>query len=245
MYQTAYRPRASQLGSRAFDVQVAFDVLAGSRLADEGLLDLAIAQGVSGRTAVMSSFGADSVVLLSMVASVDRTLPVLFLQTDRHFEETIAYRHEVAAFLGLADVRDIVPDASDAARRDPTGDLWWFDPDACCDLRKVVPLERALEGFDCWITGRKRHQSVTRENLPLVERESGRIKLNPLAGWSGRDLDLAIERMGLPRHPLVARGYRSIGCANCTRSVGSGEAERDGRWSGTRKVECGIHRARP
>ncbi len=225
-----------------FDVDGAFSRLAGSGLEGERLLDLAIGEGVSGRTAVVSSFGAEAVVLLALVAAIDPCLPVLFLQTDRHFPETLAYRDAVVDFLGLRDVRDLTPDPAEAEALDPSGDLWWFDPDACCDLRKVRPLDRALEGFDCWITGRKRHQAQTREHLPEVELEGGRIKLNPLAGWDAERAARAIATWGLPPHPLVARGYRSIGCANCTRAVATGEGDRAGRWSGSCKTECGIHR---
>ncbi len=227
---------------QAFDPAIAFERLAGSGLEGEGLLELALGEGASGRTAVVSSFGAESAVLLACVAAIDPGVPVLFLQTDRHFPETLAYRDRLAGRLGLRDVRDVTPDPAEAAKRDPTGELWWFDPDGCCDLRKVRPLARALDGFDSWITGRKRHQSDTRRNLPAVEVESGRVKLNPLVGWSGSRLSAAIDAWGLPSHPLVAQGYRSIGCANCTRAVGEDEGERDGRWSGFRKTECGIHR---
>jgi phosphoadenosine phosphosulfate reductase len=228
---------------RSFDIDDAQDRLACSGLEGQALLEMAIGQGVAGRTAIVSSFGAESVVLLAMAAAVDRSVPVLFLQTDRHFDETLAYRDTVVRALGLTNVRDITPDAQEAARLDPTGDLWWFDPDTCCDMRKVRPLERALEGFDSWVTGRKRHQAATRASLPAVEREAGRIKLNPLAGFSAGRLMEIIRTHDLPRHPLVARGYPSIGCATCTRPVRDGESERDGRWAGSRKVECGIHRA--
>ena len=226
-----------------FDVGSAFSRLAGSGLDGKALLELAIGAGVSGRTAVVSSFGAEAVVLLAMVAAIDPGLPVVFLQTDRHFPETLAYRDLVVDRLGLRDVRDVTPDPSEAAERDPTGALWWFDPDACCDLRKVRPLGRALDGFDSWITGRKRHQAQTRARLPQVELDAGRIKLNPLAAWNASEVARTIQAWRLPPHPLVARGYRSIGCAPCTRAVGSDESDRAGRWSGSCKTECGIHRA--
>ncbi len=242
MHLTADRTR-DQDTRRSFAMDEAFARLEGAGLEGEALLELAIGQGVAGRTAIVSSFGAESVVLLAMAASVDPSVPVLFLQTERHFPQTLAYRDTVVRALGLRDVRDVTPDPGEAAMLDPTGALWWFDPDGCCDLRKVRPLERALDGFDSWVTGRKRHQAATRASLPAVEREAGRIKLNPLAGFSAGRLIEIMRALDLPRHPLVAQGYRSIGCANCTRPVGEGEGERDGRWSGTGKVECGIHRA--
>ena len=232
----------ARVEGHGFDAATAYLRLAGSGLEGRALLDLAIGSGLSGRTAVVSSFGAEAVVLLALVASIDPSLPVLFLQTDRHFPETLAYRDLVAERLGLRDVRDMTPDPGEANERDPTGELWWFDPDACCNLRKVRPLDRALMGFDSWITGRKRHQAQTRAHLPSVELEGGRVKLNPLASWNAERVARTVAEWGLPAHPLVAEGYRSIGCAPCTRAVTTGEDSRAGRWSGSCKTECGIHR---
>ena len=116
-----------------------------------------------------------------------------------------------------------------------------MDPDACCSLRKVTPLDRALAPFDAWISGRKRHQSSTRATLPLIERARGQVKINPLAGWSAGQVEDEMLRRGLPRHALSLAGYPSIGCATCTRAVAAGEDPRSGRWAGTGKTECGIH----
>lgn len=194
-----------------------------------------------GRIAVVSSFGAESAVLLSMVAEVDPAVPVLFIETGQHFRETLDHRLELAAELGLVNVRDVAPSPEALAGHDPQGQLWRYDPDACCTLRKVTPLDRALEGFDAWVTGRKRHQASTRSALPLVERTAGRTKINPLAGWTREMIEDEIEIRGLPRHPLVELGYPSIGCGPCTRKVAPGTDPRDGRWAGTAKTECGIH----
>ena len=221
----------------------AYAALAASGLSGDALLRRAIRDDLRGRIAVVSSFGAESVLLLALVADIDPATPVLFLQTDRHFDETLAYREDIAAHLGLTGVRDLRPDPVEAERDDPTGELWHYDAESCCALRKVRPLDRALDGFDAWVTGRKRHQAATREHLAFVELDAGRIKLNPLANWDHAEVERAIEARGLPRHKLVAAGYRSIGCANCTRAVGEGEDARAGRWAGLRKVECGIHRA--
>ena len=219
----------------------AYAALAGSGLGGVDLLARAIRHDLRGRLAVVSSFGAESVLLLALVAEIDPATPVLFLETDRHFPETLAYRDAVAARLGLTDLRHLRPAPVEAADADPTGELWYYDPDSCCALRKVRPLERALAGFDAWVTGRKRHQAATRERLPFVELEGDRIKLNPLADWDRDRIEAEITARGLPRHPLVAKGYPSIGCATCTRAVGAGEDDRAGRWAGLRKVECGIH----
>ncbi len=206
------------------------------------ILRIAMRTAMPGRIAAVSSFGAESAVLLSIIAGIDPSMPVVFLDTARHFPETLAYRSDLARRLGLSDVRDVVPAALAVADRDPSGELWHFDPDACCDLRKVEPLEQALHGFDGWISGRKRHQAATRAALPFVEFDGRRVKLNPLADWTADRIRDEMARRRLPQHPLADRGYRSIGCSTCTRAVGAQESDRSGRWSGLGKVECGIHR---
>jgi phosphoadenosine phosphosulfate reductase len=193
------------------------------------------------QTAVVASFGTQSAVLLHMIAGIDRGTPVIFLDTGMQFAQTLAYRDLITARLGLADVRSIRPDAAAVAAADPAGDLWRRDPDRCCALRKVEPLARALDGFAVWVNGRKRYQGGERSELPLVERVDGRIKLNPLADWSQRRIDDYFAQYDLPRHPLEALGYGSIGCEPCTTPVSSDEDGRAGRWRGTEKTECGIH----
>lgn len=212
-----------------------------AKYADAPAKDVLKAAFELGQTALVSSFGADSVVLLHMAAEIDRNTPVLFLETGMLFAETLAYQREVADSLGLTDIRLIRPSNEDLFLHDPEGDLHGRDPDLCCTLRKVRPLELALQGFDAWITGRKRVQSASRADLALFEVEGGRIKVNPLAGWSGEDLAAYMDAHDLPRHPLVAQGYPSIGCAPCTSKVAPGEDPRAGRWRGREKTECGIH----
>ncbi len=194
-----------------------------------------------GRLALVSSFGAESAALLDMVARVDRALPVVFLDTLKLFPETLAYRDRLIDRLGLTDVRSITPDPEEIARQDPDGDLWRRDPDACCALRKVVPLDDALAGFDAWISGRKRFHGGDRAAIPLVEADGPRIKVNPLAGWSATEIETYYAVRDLPGHPLVDEGFLSIGCMPCTRAVAPGEDIRAGRWSGSDKTECGIH----
>lgn len=193
------------------------------------------------RLAVVSSFGAESALLLAMVADIDAGLPVLFLDTGKHFPETLAYRDRLAAQLGLGDVRVITPDADALADADASGDLWSRDPDACCGLRKVAPLDRALAGFDAWITGRKRYHGGGRADLPVVEHDGHHIKLNPLAPYSADEIASEWERRGLPEHPLTASGYVSIGCAPCSVPAHRAQGARAGRWAGCAKTECGIH----
>ena len=222
------------------DLEEAFGHLDGLALLRAVLREGPLAR----RTALVSSFGAESIVLLDMVATIDPATPVLFLDTGKLFEVTRQYRERVTDLLGLKDVRVLRPDPSALRRNDPKSDLWRTDPDGCCDVRKTAPLERGLDGFAAWITGRKRFQGGLREALPRIEGDgaSGRIKLNPLAMWTSEDLEHYRRLRDLPAHPLVERGYRSIGCRPCTRPTGPDEPARAGRWWGLDKTECGIHR---
>lgn len=195
-----------------------------------------------GRVAVVSSFGAEAAVLLHLVASIDRATPVLFVDTGRHFPETLAYRDRLADHLGLADVRSVGPERSEVAWLDADAGRANWDPDGCCAFRKVAPLQRALAGFDAWISGRKGFQAGTRRGLPVFEADAPYLKINPLADWNAEALAAYAARHDLPAHPLVAQGYPSIGCAPCTARVAPGEDPRAGRWRGFAKTECGIHR---
>jgi phosphoadenosine phosphosulfate reductase len=212
----------------------------GDRTAAE-LIAIAARDVAPGRTALVTSFGAESAILLHLVAQVDRALPVVFVDTLRLFPETLAYRDDLVARLGLTDVRTESPSRGDEERLDPLGALFVTDADACCGFRKVEPLARALEPFDLWISGRKRYQASTRAALQPFEADGERLKLNPLADWSASDCVVYLRATGLPPHPLVAKGYPSIGCTPCTTPVAEGEDTRAGRWRGQGKTECGIH----
>ena len=207
----------------------------------KGLLEFALTDAFAGQIAVVSSFAAESVVLLHQVAEIDPTTPVLFLNTGKLFGETLRYRDRLQDVLGLTDIRAIGPHPDDRKAADPEGTLWSRDPDACCHFRKVVPLSRAVAGFSATITGRKRFQTATRATLEWVELVEGRFRVNPLVDWSLDALAAYVEEKGLPQHPLVMDGYPSIGCMPCTRRVGAGENYRAGRWAGFDKDECGIH----
>ncbi|MFN8949258.1 MAG: phosphoadenylyl-sulfate reductase [Alphaproteobacteria bacterium] len=206
-----------------------------------GLLQLAIKELFPGRIACVSSFGAESAVLLHLMASVDPTVPVIFLNTGKLFGETLRYRDRLQEAIGLQDVRAIGPDGAAVRAKDPDGVLWRSDPDACCAMRKVDPVQRALKGFDAEITGRKRFQTLTRGQLGPVEFNGVRHVINPLWNWTLDDLRRHIEAHALPRHPLVEDGFVSIGCMPCTSRVAPGGDYRSGRWAGTGKDECGIH----
>ncbi|MCC1492348.1 phosphoadenylyl-sulfate reductase [Cognatishimia sp. F0-27] len=205
------------------------------------VLEAVLRDRLTGDTALVSSYGAESVVLLHLAALIDPGVPVLFLDTGQHFAETLVYVQDLSERLKLWNVRQVEPDAARLAHVDPDGTLHARDPDACCALRKTAPLEAALGPFDAWITGRKRYQGGMRAKLAFFERDGLRIKVNPLARWSPGDLRTYREENRLPLHPLVREGFASIGCAPCTRAVQPGEDPRAGRWAGQKKTECGIH----
>lgn len=193
------------------------------------------------RVALVSSFGTESAVLLHLLSRVSPTTPVIFIDTGKVFGETKRYRDTLIAGLGLKDVRSITPESSDLSAEDPDGMLFSTDPDRCCYLRKVLPLERALDGFDAWFTGRKRYQGGSRDDLPIFEFQDGRIKINPLASWDRDRLTDYLDLHDLPRHPLEDDGFLSVGCMPCTERVSDPDDVRSGRWAGSGKTECGIH----
>ncbi|GAW33424.1 phosphoadenosine phosphosulfate reductase [Roseovarius sp. A-2] len=207
------------------------------------VLEHALRDPQAGKLALVSSFGAESVVLLHMVSVTRALTPVIFIDTEMLFAETLVYQQELAERLNLRDLRIIRPDVQELARTDANRTLYRRDTDACCALRKTRPLRRALAGFDGWITGRKRYQTGTRAALDFFEIEDGtdRIKVNPLAHWARDDIRTYMEENRLPRHPLVSKGYPSIGCMPCTTPVQPGEDPRSGRWRDQDKTECGIH----
>ncbi len=205
------------------------------------MLAILLDENMLGDATIVSSFGAESAVLLHLIGSIDPNVPVSFLETGKHFPETLAYRDALVARIGLTDVRNITPDPALLNAKDETGLRWSYDPDGCCEIRKVIPLKAALASFDAQFTGRKAFQSKTRNALPRFEIEDGRLKVNPLADWNKTRLDAYMAEHNLPAHPLVEQGYLSIGCAPCTSIVAPGEDPRSGRWKGWDKVECGIH----
>jgi phosphoadenosine phosphosulfate reductase len=206
------------------------------------VLRKALADKAHGEIAVVSSFGAESAVLLHLVAEANPATPVIFIDTRMLFAETLAYKEELTGRLGLTDVRTVSPDGRAVRDNDPYGRLHLGNPDACCGFRKTHVLSEALAEFDGWVTGRKRFQAATRNTVELFERSTdGKLKLNPLAHWTKQDIDGWFERFDLPRHPLIEHGYLSIGCASCTSPVENGEDARAGRWRGSDKTECGIH----
>lgn len=212
-----------------------------SNAGPEEVIAAALRTAGPGHFALVSSFGTESAVLLAAMAEIDRAIPVLFVDTGYHFSETLAYRDQLQARLRLTDIRSLIPDGAEAAAEDPDSDLFLRDPDACCALRKVRPLGRALDGFDAWANGRKRYQSTGRGSIPIVEPDGARLKFNPLVNLSRADIVGRFRALGLPFHPLEKFGFASIGCMPCTSRVQPGEDPRAGRWRGRGKIECGIH----
>ena len=191
--------------------------------------------------ALVSSFGTESAALLKVMADVDPAIPVVFLDTGWLFEETLAYRDTLIATLGLRDVRSIKPLDETLSREDPDRELWFSDPDACCRIRKVEPLKRALAPFAAWINGRKRFQGGLRADIPVVEQDGIRLKFNPFANVSREQIEAIFKESNLPPHPLTASGFLSVGCMPCTSRTSPDEDARAGRWRGRPKTECGIH----
>lgn len=194
-----------------------------------------------GGIAAISSFGADSAVLLHMISRIDPGLPVVFLDTGQHFGETLDYRDQLAEDLGLSNIINVTPFSLLLTENDANGTLHRSDPDLCCSVRKVEPMSRAVEPYAAWFTGRKRHQAQTRAEMPVFEAIGERIRINPLASWNTADQATYMREHRLRENPLVAFGYLSIGCFPCTQPVKTGEDSRSGRWAGAAKTECGIH----
>ncbi len=209
------------------------------------LLDVMINKVFKDKIALVSSFGTEAAMLLALVAEVNPATPVIFLETHKHFPETLEYRDQLIKTLGLTDVRNIEPEPSAIKAADPDGDLWSRNPDACCYLRKVVPLEESLHDFDAWINGRKRIHGGTRAALPGLEHDDRRVKVNAMANWTQEMIDEEWKKRNLPEHPMVQWGYTSVGCKPCTSLPKPGEGKRSGRWAQFDKQECGIHSLEP
>jgi phosphoadenosine phosphosulfate reductase len=211
------------------------------RLEPEDVIALSLERFGAGEVAAVSSFGADSAILLHIIAQIDRDLPIIFLDTGKHFGETLDYRDQLAADLGLTNIRIVHPDVTALATIDPDGKLHKTSTDACCDVRKVEPMARGVAPYRAWFTGRKRFQSSTRNAMPVFEAVGERVRINPLAQWGTSQLAAYMRQHDLRENPLVAYGYLSIGCFPCTEPAKPGEDARSGRWAGQAKTECGIH----
>ncbi len=215
--------------------------LSFGHLSSLDLLKTMIHKEFLGKIALVSSFGTEAAVLIHMISTIDKSLPIVFLDTGKLFDETIRYRDSLIQLFSLTNVESVKPEISKINAIDPDGILWKQDHDACCNLRKVEPLRNALLGFDAWITGRKRYQGSSRSVMPTIEIQGGRIKINPLASWTRKMIEDYFIENDIPKHPLEDDGFQSVGCIPCTDRIRSGEGLRDGRWRDSEKTECGIH----
>jgi phosphoadenosine phosphosulfate reductase len=236
MFDLATAPTSDRLELRASELNALV-----SFLPPKEVLRAILDERFDGGIAAVSSFGTESAVLLHMIAEIDPTTPILFLDTGMLFSETLAYRDQLQQRLGLTDIRIFGPDDADRRRLDPEDMLWSTNVDACCGYRKVAPLARALDGFGAWINGRKRYHGEYRADLRMVEADGDRIKVNPLASFGAQDIQSYFVEHHLPLHPLQKSGFSSVGCMPCTSRTGPDENVRAGRWRGSGKTECGIH----
>jgi phosphoadenosine phosphosulfate reductase len=192
--------------------------------------------------AVSSSFQTQSVPLLHMASQIDPEILVFFLDTGFHFWETLIFREQLQREFDLR-IQNLYPDKQwrNFLERFGRG-LYEHDPDLCCYIRKVQPMQKAMRTVRAWISGIRRDQTSNRSHAKILELEPhGLLKVNPLLNWTREDVQVYMRRFNLPAHPLLYKGYRSIGCKPCTRPVQAGEDERAGRWAGKSKTECGLH----
>ena len=216
-----------------------------SKLNAVNILKVMIKDIFHNKIVVTSSFGAESVVILHLVSKVDLNTPIIFLNTGKLFPETLEYVNTLRRKLKLNKIKILNPDFEELQIQDEKNDLYKINPDLCCQIRKVIPLQKALKNFDAWINGRKRFHDFERKNIKQIEKVNGLIKINPLYDWSFKDIQNYININKLPEHPLVKKGYKSIGCIPCTSKVTDDEPHRSGRWINNKKTECGIHTFNP
>ncbi|PHR56642.1 MAG: phosphoadenylyl-sulfate reductase [Robiginitomaculum sp.] len=221
---------------RSNDLKEQYDGLSAQTALTKALL-----KDFKGDIVLTSSMGIDSAVMLHLISEIDKDLPILFLETGKHFKETLAYRDLLVEKFGLTNFQNITPDAAQLTELDPEGDLNQSNKDACCDIRKVQPLDKVTGQYKVRITGRKRYQTRDRANISILETEGDFMRLNPLAFWTAKDVTGYMRKHNLPPHPLLAFGFLSVGCSPCTSRVNEGEDPRAGRWRDAEKDECGIH----
>ena len=187
------------------------------------------------------SFGTESAIILHLISKISKDIPILILNTHFLFEETIKYKDDLLKLLGLRNCHEVFPDDKLLKKFDSDNDLWKTEVDKCCNLRKVLPLEKSLTNFEAWISGRKTYHLAERKNLKAFEIINKKIVVNPLFKSSKDFVENYFLLNELPKHPLVAKGYLSIGCKHCTIKTNNIKDLREGRWSDKTKTECGIH----
>ena len=215
-----------------------------SKFADgvpRSILEHSILNLFKNKIAYVCSFGTESAIILDLISKIDKDLPVIMLNTHFLFKETIEYKNELLKLLGLKNYREVFPDEKMLNKYDVDNNLWKKNQDKCCNLRKVVPLEKSLNEFESWISGRKSYHLGDRQNLKAFELINNKIVVNPLFNSTKKFIEDYFLLNNLPRHPLFEQGYLSIGCSHCTVKAKNILDPRQGRWSDKTKTECGIH----
>ena len=215
-----------------------------SKFADgepRSILEHSILNLFKNKIAYVCSFGSESAIILHLISKISKDIPIIILNTHFLFKETIEYKNELLKLLGLRNYREVFPDDKLLKKLDSNNDLWKTEADKCCNLRKVLPLEKSLTNFEAWISGRKSYHLGERQNLKAFEIINNKIVVNPLFKSSRDFVENYFSLNELPKHPLVAEGYLSIGCKHCTIKTKNIRDLREGRWSDKTKTECGIH----
>ena len=187
------------------------------------------------------SFGTESAIILHMVSEIDKSLPIILLNTNYLFKETIEYKDYLINKFKFSNFKEIYPSIKDLKINDSEGKLWKEDPDLCCNIRKVLPLQKELKKYDAWVSGRKSYHAGERTNLKFFEYINEKIVVNPLANVNRNFVDSYFKKHDIERHPLFESGYLSLGCTHCTVKTSMIDSPRSGRWADKIKTECGIH----
>ena len=193
------------------------------------------------KIAYVCSFGTESAILLHIISQIDKTFPVILLNTHFLFDQTLTYKKQLISHLELENCKEIFPKKNDLEKFDSDNSLWKTNIEKCCEIRKVIPLDSELKNYDAWVSGRKNYHQGERKNLKPYEINNKKIVVNPLINFKADDIDKYFYKYNLPRHPLYSDGYLSIGCTNCTQKSSNINDPRSGRWASEMKTECGIH----
>ena len=212
-----------------------------SNKSPEIIIDQCINKLFKKKVAYVCSFGSESVVILNIIAKIDKSTPIIFLNTHFLFHETISYKNTLIKKFGLKNLIETFPTNTDLKINDLNNDLWKSNPDKCCHLRKVKPLKKELKYFDGWISGRKSYHKGDREFLNIFEIQDRKIVINPLINQDQKSIENYFEENRLPKHPLIKKNYFSIGCTHCTSPAKNLSDMRSGRWEHLNKTECGIY----
>tara|TARA_X000000950_G_scaffold118865_2_gene148998 strand:- start:4701 stop:5384 length:684 start_codon:yes stop_codon:yes gene_type:complete len=193
------------------------------------------------KSAYVCSFGSESAVLLDMISKINNNFPIIFINTHKLFKETLDYKEILKRIFNITNIIEVFPSNLNIKNYDHNSDLWKKNPDLCCNIRKVLPLENALKNYEAWFSGRKGFHSESRKKKKIIELENNKYVVSPLLKWDQEKINEYFNDNKLVRHPLFNQGYLSIGCETCTSKSKSSDF-RSGRWTGTSKTECGIHK---